>query len=164
MKKLFLGLALLSFAACETSTVESEEISDMIKAESIEDFSCINQQADNPPLLSDAQTKIVGKWQLKGIISMMPATEIPNIKVEFKEDGGVFVTKDGENVYTDAYSVIEKTENGYTSIQVITDNLMDGFNENNIVKGTLRICDNEMMIDQGIAFDAPGYLFRKLSE
>jgi hypothetical protein len=39
---------------------------------------------------------------------------------------------------------------------------MDIGNEHNIAKGTVRICEKELMLDQGIAFDAPGYLFRKL--
>lgn len=160
MKKLLLGLMIVGFISCEK--VDSEPLDETDKAESLEDFTCINDQADNPPALSDAQNWIVGKWQLTGVIAMIPNPEVPNIQVEFMSDGGVFVTKDGDNVFTDAYSVIENETNGYTSLQVVTDQLPDDFNENNIVRGTLRICESELMIDQGIAVDAPGYLFRKV--
>ncbi|WP_131458376.1 hypothetical protein [Jiulongibacter sediminis] len=160
MKKLLLGVMLVAFMSCEKT--DSQPINETDKAETLDDFTCINEQADNPADLADAQNWIVGKWQLTGIIAMMPDVEVPNIQVEFKSDGGVFVEKDGENVFTDAYSVIENESNGYTSLQVITDQLPDNFDEYNIVKGTLRICESELMIDQGIAFDAPGYLFRKI--
>ena len=160
MKKLWIGLAFLACMACEEAPV-SEDVNDMIAAEGIEEFSCVNGQADNPPALEDAKNWIVGKWQLKGMITMVPNTEVQNIQLEFKEDGGVFVTLAGENVYTDAYSVIEKEENGYKSIQLVGDNMMVE-SEYAIPRGTLRICENEMMIDQGIAFDAPGYLFRRI--
>ncbi len=162
MKKLGLGFVLVALLACESETI-SEEFADKVAAEGIEKFDCLNSQADAPPALDDAKEWIVGKWQLKGMITMMPQNEVPNIQLEFKEDGGVFVSLAGENVYTDAYSVIETEENGYKSIQLIGDNMMiDETGDYLLPRGTLRICEDEMMIDQGIAFDAPGYLFRRL--
>lgn len=170
MKKLLFLLLIPFCFSCEESNETASPEPDFITAESIDAFDCVNDQADNPPALADAQKWIVGKWQLKGVISMIPNPEIPNYQVEFMEDGTVIVTKAGERVYTDAYSVIDSKEGDYQYLEIITDSfeIVDGlnsnFNEHNIVEGTLRICEKEMMVDQGIAFDAPGYLFRKIEE
>jgi hypothetical protein len=161
MKKLLMiGFASLVFIACENEPV-GVNVDDKIAAEGVEEFTCVNAQADSLPTLDEAKERIVGKWQLKGMITMMPVTEVPNIQIEFKEDGGVFVSLAGENVYTDAYSVIESEENETRLLKLIGDNLMTQ-SEYAIAKGNLRICEKEMLIDHGIAFDAPGYLFRKI--
>lgn len=152
--------------ACETENVANSEAIDnveFIEAETLEEFNCVGQQVEDLPSIEDARTMIVGTWQLKGMITMMPTEEVPNIKVEFKEDGGVFVTNAGENVFTNAYSINENvSEDGYRSIVITTDEFGTDFNENNFIKGTIRICEDELMIDNGIAFDAPGYLLRKI--
>jgi hypothetical protein len=165
MKHLLALVLFFAFAACE-NTVINAEIPDnvaFLDAEAVAEFKCINQQADNPPSISDARKWIVGKWQLKGMITMITNAEVPNIKIEFKEDGGVFITNAGENVFTNAYSLNSNETNGYKSIVISTDEFGTGpFNENNIIRGTIRICENELMIDNGIAFDAPGYLLRRI--
>lgn len=162
MKNLLFALILPLCFACTTNDKEEIPIPAMIQGEEPAAFSCVNAQADNPPTLETAKKLIVGKWQLKGVIAMIENPEIPNYQVEFMEDGGVFVTLAGKNVYTDAYSLVENNENNYRSINLVTDTFPETFNENNIVKGTIRICENELMVDQGIAFDAPGYLFRRV--
>lgn len=165
MKFTITAFALLVFASCEKTSVNAEIPDNVafLDAEALSEFTCINQQTDNPPRISDARKWIVGKWQLKGMITMIPYVEVPNIKIEFKEDGGVFISNAGENVFTNAYSLNENENNGYKSIVISTDDFgTDPFNENNILSGTIRICENELMIDNGIAFDAPGYLLRKI--
>lgn len=162
MKKLLIALLLpICFACTET---EDEEIPfpAMIQAEEPTAFSCINAQADNSPTLENAKKLLIGKWQLKGVIAMIRNPEIPNYQIEFKEDGGVFITLAGKSVFTDAYSLIEATENDFRYLKLVTDNLLGANNEHNIAKGTVRVCEKELMLDQGIAFDAPGYLFRKV--
>lgn len=162
MKKLLIALVLPICFACTTADDGETPIPAMIQGEESSAFSCINSQADNAPQLDSAKKWIVGKWQLKGIISMVPNPEVPNYQIEFKEDGGVFITLAGESFFTDAYSLIEENANNFRNIKLITDNLMDIGNENNIAKGSVRVCEKELMLDQGIAFDAPGYLFRKI--
>ncbi|MFT5885514.1 MAG: hypothetical protein ACI9IP_001974 [Arcticibacterium sp.] len=170
MKYLLLTLLGFGFTACEDKAMEGENLDAVafVQAESFQDFTCVYQQADNPPAIADARKWIVGKWQLKGIISMVPNMEVPNIKVEFLADGGVFVTNAGKTVFTNAYSINDVTENNYSYINittdatVITDGLGQDSSGDNFLKGTIRICENELMIDNGIAFDAPGYLFRKI--
>ena len=170
MKYLILGLLAFSFTACEDKAMEEDNSNEVafLDGESFQDFTCVYQQADTPPAIEDARKWIVGKWQLKGIISMMPSMEVPNIKVEFLADGGVFVTNAGKTVFTNAYSINDMTENDYSYINVTTDamTITDGIgqdvNQDNFLKGTIRICENELMIDNGIASDAPGYLFRKI--
>lgn len=170
MKYLLFTLLVIGLGSCEKASVDTE-ISDSIafvEAEAYSEFDCINQQADNPTSEDNARKWIVGKWQLKGMITMMPTTEVPNIKIEFKEDGGVFVTNAGKNIFTNAYSINETTENGFkyliisTDFITNTDNFGNDLGEYNFLKGTIRICENELMIDNGIAFDAPGYLLRKI--
>ncbi|MGR3810260.1 hypothetical protein [Jiulongibacter sp. NS-SX5] len=161
MKKLVLSLMMVGLMSAACEKTDSEPLENVSNAETLADFECINEQADNPASLSDAQQWIVGTWQLTGVIAMIPDPQVPNISIEFKEDGGVFVSQDDEVIFTDAYSVIESEINGVKYLEIITDTLPGDFQENNMVKGGLRICENEMMIDQGIAFDAPGYLLRK---
>ncbi len=99
---------------------------------------------------------------------MIPSTEVPNIKIEFLADGGVTVTNAGKTVFTNAYSINAVTENDYSYINITTDavTITDEFGQDssgdNFLKGTIRICENELLIDNGIAFDAPGYLLRKI--
>lgn len=171
MKKLLLILFIPFFISCENDDPEGlTPLPAMIQAEEPSAFECINAQADNPPTLENAKKWIVGKWQLKAMITMIQNSEVPNYQVEFKEDGGVFVSKAGELIYTDAYSLIEGEQFENPAIQIITDNLMPNStegdlvigNEGSIIKGWVRICENELMLDHGIAFDAPGYLFRKM--
>lgn len=166
MKKILLTLSVLSFIACEKDDV-SEAINDelaFITSESLEEFDCVGQQVETLPTIEDARAMIVGTWQLKGMITMVPTEEVPNIKIEFKEDGGVFVTNAGQNVFTNAYSINDKVENDYRSIVITTDEFGMETNEYNFLTGTIRICENELMIDNGIAFDAPGYLLRRVEE
>jgi hypothetical protein len=163
MKKiLFLLLFPVLFSCSDKDPIPEMPLEAMIQGEEPSAFTCINSQADNPPTLENAKKWIIGKWQLKSKITMIPNAQVPNYQIEFKEDGGVFVTLVGVSVYTDAYSLVENVENNYRSIKMVTDNLMDFSNEHNIVKGTIRVCEKELMLDQGIAFDAPGFLFRKL--
>ncbi|WP_341226610.1 hypothetical protein [uncultured Arcticibacterium sp.] len=166
MKKILLVLSVLSFMACESEDVASSEAIDdveFIEAETLEEFDCVGQQVENLPSIEDARTMIVGTWQLKGMITMMPTEEVPNLKVEFKEDGGVFVTNAGENVFTNAYSINDNiSDNGFRSIEITTDEFGIETSEFNFFTGTIRICEDELMIDNGIAFDAPGYLLRKI--
>lgn len=170
MKKLLLFLFFPLVFSCEETDDTATPEPEFITAESRESFECVSNQYDNPPALLDAKAWIVGTWQLKAMITMLPSNEVPNYKVTFMEDGGVFVKKAGEQVFADAYSVIDDKEGDYQYLKIITDSfeIVDGintnFNEHNIVRGTLRICEKEMMVDQGIAFDAPGYLFRKIEE
>ena len=163
MKKLILVLAFPLIFACENDKDSAiNPNSEMIQGEDSGEFPCVNAQADTLPTLDSAKALIVGKWQLKGMIARMANPEIPNYQIEFLADGGVTVTLAGKKVFSDAYSVIEETSNGYRNLKLITDSLMDLENQHNIVKGNIRICEKELMLDQGIAFDAPGYLFRKV--
>ncbi|AWV99625.1 hypothetical protein DJ013_16175 [Arcticibacterium luteifluviistationis] len=155
---------MFSFMACEKDDVSEAANNDIafITAEGLEKFDCVAQQVDSLPSIEDARSMIVGTWQLKGMITMLPTVEVPNIKIEFKEDGGVFVTNAGENVFTNAYSINDNvSENGYRSIVITTDEFGIETNEYNFLTGTIRICQDELMIDNGIAFDAPGYLLRR---
>lgn len=146
--------------SCESMDMK-DKTENFLQAENLNDFDCINKQADSAASLKDAQKWIVGKWRLKGIISMLPSNQVPDIELEFFEDGGVFVYKNGVNTYTDAYSIVEKTENSYSYLKLIGDNMILDHQETPIPRGVLRICEKELMIDQGMAFDAPAYLFRK---
>jgi len=163
MKNILIAFLVLTFSSCEKESAIPDSVA-FVKAEAVSEFNCVNQQADKSPSLENARKWIEGKWQLKGMITMLPTTEVPNIKIEFKEDGGVFVTHAGKNVFSNAYSINETIENGFRHLIISTDFISTNgdFNEYNFLKGTIRICEKELMIDNGIAFDAPGYLLRKI--
>lgn len=163
MNKLaFLVLLLSILISCESESVD-EEISTvaMIEAESIADFTCINEQADNAPPVSEAKNKVVGDWQLKAILTMLPSNEIPNIVLRIDNELAVSVFQAGVIVHADNLKITGESGTNYSILKLESsrENFSNG--DFNFLYGNLRVCDNELFIDNGIAFDAPGYYFRK---
>lgn len=123
--------------------------------------SCINEQSVTPPLLSVAQTKIIGQWQLSSIISMLPTTVIPKIKLIFKNNQKVEVLKDNVLIHSDSFQIKEIRIDTFRLVEIYTTKTVFDNGDYNFIKGGLRVCDAEMFIDNGMAFDAPGYRFIK---
>jgi hypothetical protein len=128
----------------------------------------LNKQA-NQSLTKKLATKyIYGEWQLAGMITMVPTNVIPDIKVVFKDVLGAPIDKQiaeyyengkllGSTLYT-----LNQIENGEQKMVEIKSDVEIFDNQvYNLFRGNIRICENELMIDNGIAFDAPGYLFRR---
>jgi uncharacterized protein (DUF111 family) len=163
MKKFaILSMLVGLFLSCESQSVD-KEISTvaMIQAEEIANFTCINKQADNAIPVSEAKDKIAGEWQLKAILTMIQSNEVPNIVLKVSEDLSVTVLQAGKKVHDDKLKITEESGDNYRVLKIESsrENFSNG--NFNFLYGNLRVCDNELFIDNGIAFDAPGYFFRK---
>ncbi|UBM58301.1 hypothetical protein LAG90_15970 [Marinilongibacter aquaticus] len=151
----------------KSQNAEPEQLSGIeIANAQLDDFSCVDEPSNAIKDLALAQSTIVGKWQMRMIISMAPLEKIDNIQIEFLEDGGVKVYLDNELQYTDAYSVVEGENTlNEISLRILTDSMEIGEQKDyDIVNGDLRLCDNELMIDQGMAFDAPAFVFKRIEK
>lgn len=165
MKKLLIPFfVLFLFASCESTDPEKDEglsTEAMIQAEAVSNFTCINKQADNAIPVADAKAKIVGEWQLKTIISMLPSNQIPNIVLKIDQDLAVKVFLAGKEIHTDKLSFSTEFDNVFRNLVIQSSRQEFSNGDFNFLYGNLRVCDSELFIDNGIAFDAPGYLFRK---
>ncbi|WP_337042305.1 hypothetical protein [Emticicia sp. 17c] len=168
MKNLFLGTAfitLLGLSACEKPD-EAAPATNSIKAESILDFACLYNSADVPLKVSDAKKNIYGLWQLKGTITMSPpAEEVPNLKIAIsavsENKNLAEIYENDKKKYSVNFSLVQKEYEKHLWVEIVPEKetLDDG--TYNFIKGTIRICEGELMIDNGMAFDAPAFLFRK---
>lgn len=164
MKKQLIYLTILSclgFTACKKEVEQKEVI--------ISD--CLNKTVDQPVLVADVKSKIYGEWQLYELIGNMPTkSKAPDLKIVFKNISGSTIDKQVADIYengkltnTMPYSLKQKEGNGYQSVEIISDSESFQNGAYNFLRGTIRICENQMMIDNGIAFDAPGYVFTKVN-
>lgn len=163
MKKyLFLSILISLFFSCESQSVE-EEMSTlaMIQAEEIASFTCINQQADEAIPASSAADKIIGEWQLKAIMTMRPNDEVPNIVLKISKDLSVSVFRAGKNLHDDELSISTEVGNVFKGLVLESSRKNFSNGDFNFLYGNLRVCDKELLIDNGMAFDAPAYFFRK---
>jgi hypothetical protein len=161
MKKQLIYLAILSclgFTACKKDVQQEVVASD-----------CLNKTVNNPVVLGDVKYIIYGEWQLREIIANIPNSKVPDLKVVFKPTQGVQVTYNTVDIYengkltnTVTFSLKQKDGNGYRSVEIVTDSANFKNGDYNFLKGTFRTCENQMMIDNGIAVDAPGYVFTKV--
>lgn len=160
-------LVILLFAAfgfsCESEVINNEEESTvaMIQAEEISNFTCINSQADEAIPLEDATSKIVGEWQLKAILTMIQSNEVPNIVLKIDNNLEVSVLEAGKKVHDDKLKITVESGENYSILKLESSRGEFSNGNYNFLYGNLRVCDNELFIDNGIAFDAPGYYFRK---
>jgi hypothetical protein len=160
----FLLVAIVAFS-CSTEELENFEGN-----ESINNYSCIKDIDNKSVTKSDVRKNIYSKWKLTGMITMLPTVKVPNIVVQFKDVLGAPIDKQLADIYKDdvllgsvLYSLEEKNFGGLTYTCFKPDSTKIGTtNEYNIIRGNIRICEDELMIDHGIVNDGPGYLFRKL--
>jgi hypothetical protein len=155
----FILLSCLGFTACKKDVEQQVVVSD-----------CLNKTVDNPVLVADIEGKILGEWQLTELIGNMPNPKVPDLKVIFKPSPGFQNNKDVADIYENGkltntmyFSLKQKNGNSYQSVEIVSDSESFQNGDYNFLRGTIRICDNQMMIDNGIAFDAPGYVFTKVS-
>ncbi len=168
MKNLIIGFSLFSLlylSSCKTSDEDVPALN-TLKAESILDFDCLYNSADVPLKIADVKKEIYGEWQLKGTITMIsPGAEIPDVKlvISQKSDGKQLaqIYENGKLANTMTFDFKQETfeKLSWVTIQPDKEKFDDG--DYNYIKGNVRICPGELMIDNGMAFDAPAYLFRK---
>lgn len=152
--RIFYLLLLLILLSCNQESVKA-------RRETIQDFTCVNAQVNMTPTLSEVHTRIKGQWQLRIISAMIPNPTVENIKLIFSEDK-VQVFKDGKQMFESDYILKENQQNSLKYIGIETTISGDNSTFYNPVRGTVRICEQEMLLDHGMAFDAPGYFFEKL--
>ncbi|MBA4848933.1 hypothetical protein [Emticicia sp. BO119] len=168
MKKLILGcslFSLLTLNACKTSDQDVPS-PNMVKAESILDFDCLRNSANVSLKIADVKKEIYGEWQLKGMITMVPPSdEVPNVKLIISEKAdGKQLAEIYENDKLTKIMTYDLIQSEYEQIFMVGINPdKEKFDDGsyNFIRGSIRICTGELMIDNGMAFDAPAYLFRK---
>lgn len=169
MKKLILGFSLFSLLtlnACKTTDDEVPALN-MIKAESILDFDCLRNSADVPLKIADVKKEIYGEWQLKGMITMVPSSseDMPDVRLVISQKGTgkqlAEIYKDGKLVNTMTYDLEQNEHEKLSWVTIKPDKETFDDGTYNYIKGSIRICPGELMIDNGMALDAPAYLFRK---
>lgn len=168
MKKLILGFSFFSLLSLNSCRTPDEDIPspNMIKAESILDFDCIRTSADVPLKIADVKKEIYGEWQLKGMITMVPPSdEVPDTKVVIsqKSDGKQLaeIYLNGKLANTMTYDLKQEEFEKLLWVTIQPDKQTFNDGSYNYIRGRIRICPGELMIDNGMAFDAPAYLFRK---
>ena len=154
----FTILSCLGFMACKKDVEQEVVMSD-----------CLNKTVDNPVIIADIKSKIYGEWQLRELIANIPNPKVPDLKVIFKPSQGFQNDKDVADIYengkltnTMSFSLKQKNGNGYQSVEMVSDSEIFQNGDYNFLRGTIRICETQMMIDNGIAFDAPGYVLTKV--
>ncbi|UTA67106.1 hypothetical protein [Emticicia sp. 21SJ11W-3] len=169
MKKTLIGfgiLSLLYLSSCKTSADEVPALN-RVKAESILDFDCVRNSADVPLTIADAKKGIYGEWQLKGTILYAPLPEdLPDIRLKISEKStGKQLVEIFENGKLAKTMTFDFTQGQVDKLYWVTlkpdfETFADG--SYNYIRGTIRLCPTELMIDNGMAFDAPAYLYRKI--
>ena len=160
MKKQLIYLTILSCLSLNACKKENEK--------EVSTSDCLNKTVDNPVLVEDVKNLIQGEWQLKELIGNMPNPKVPDLKVTFKPTSGfqtdykiAEIYANGKLTNTTTFLLKQKNGNGFQSVEIVSDSTNFQNGEYNFLRGTIRICENQMMIDNGIAFDAPGYVFVK---
>jgi hypothetical protein len=161
MKKIFIFLLFsLTILACKS---ENEVLNNSLKPEELNDFACLNANVDKPYFIADIKKHLFTSWTMKNIITMVPSKTVPDVKIVFNTNGTVDVFQDGKKAYQTTYTLKEESGNGvnWVTLSSEANTLTDHPVIKHIIAGTIRTCEKELIIDQGIAFDAPAYLFRK---
>ncbi|MGL4632131.1 MAG: hypothetical protein ACRCVT_13085 [Leadbetterella sp.] len=138
------------------SIVSCSKTEDLLiqNAESASDFKCLNETANSNFYKDKVQGILTGTWQLKYVATMLPSTTVDDLTLTFTNDGKV--TLKGVTEGSGSYILEEKTENNYTYVT------LNSIGNINMAQGQIRICQEELLIDQGMALDAPGYFFRRV--
>jgi hypothetical protein len=131
---------------------------------------CKKDDCTNDPIfLADVKSKIYGEWQLTTYIANIPNPKVPDLKVIFKDVSGSPIDKQIADIYengkltnTALYSLKQMNSNNYQVVQIVSDSTRFQNGDYNFLRGNIRICENQMIIDNGIALDAPGYIFTKV--
>lgn len=169
MNKILLTFGLVFLLYLSSCTTSDEEVTaiNIIKAESIIDFDCLRISADVPLTIADVKKGIYGEWQLKGTTTQSPLQEeMPDVKLKISQKSTgkqlVEIYENGKLAKTMTYDLEQNQHEKllWVTIKPDLETFADG--SYNYIKGAIRLCPNELMIDNGMAFDAPAYLYRKI--
>jgi hypothetical protein len=159
MKILFATCLSILIFSCSTENVENSVL---------DKYECINKTADASFTKSDIKAKIYGRWKLEQLITMLPNPKVPNIEIEFKDILGAPIDKqvadlyvDGKLVGTSTYSLVEKDLGNIKFVSIESEANLFEPQSKFFSTATVRICENAMIIDYGMAADAPAYILVK---
>jgi hypothetical protein len=121
---------------------------------------------------AEANQHIYGRWKLIKIFAFrVQNIEVPDMEILFVGSPGTvtdnqvaYVMEKGKMIGTVTYTISEsigEDKNKYLNINS-GENITYTNGNGNIIRGQLRICQNELLLDNGMAFDAPGYLFKRI--
>lgn len=138
------------------------------ESQTLNDFPCLMKQANESLTTATVNKNIFGNWQLYGKLTMLPTKQIPNLKLTILPLQGnketlsieIFENNLSKGKVTAKLSEIDALQQ--TFVQINSENISLPSDYYNFIRGTVRICEKELMIDNGMAFDAPAYLFRKI--
>jgi hypothetical protein len=103
---------------------------------------------------------IVGTWVLKKQIVMLANAPTPNVKIVLDKNGRVEFYRNDMLVHQDTYRI--ESQPNSDEFRLVVSSWGDTLDENRwFVSGTIYLCQSELFLDNGIAFDAPGYVYQK---
>ena len=152
MKKiLILVFALLSQVGCKKSE------------ETTPDIQCnLSNYAKDK---TTASKRIIGVWQLEFISSMMAhPPPPPKVTLTFRSDAQVKLVVEGITKYDGKYEIKSTLLGSENYLSIVLSDWDYQKDVNNFTKGTIYICDTKIFIDDGIAYDGPGYSYTKISQ
>jgi Kunitz/Bovine pancreatic trypsin inhibitor domain len=132
-------------------------------------FACINIATEQSLLVADVKQRIYGEWKLQAVWANVANPPVPEVKVVFKDVLGAPIDKQVADVYLNcklAYTTtynLKQINGTIKSVRLEPDKKTYMANEPAVLGGTVKICEGELMIDTGMAFDASAYLFRKIN-
>jgi hypothetical protein len=133
------------------------------------DFECLNKQANQLLTAIESNKMIYGEWKLYGMLTMLPTKAIPDIKIVLSNIPTSPSEKPVAEIFENSvpmgrvkFVLKEINRESITSVLIESENVSLPADYYNFIKGHVRICNDELMIDNGMAFDAPAYLFRKV--
>jgi hypothetical protein len=136
-------------------------------------FECVLQNS-NPDILKskdEVLQHIYGTWKVVKILAWLKTNDMKNMKLEFKDVLGAPIDKQIVELYIDdksvgslTYSIKEQKVGDELYLLFETENTKFGdSDEYNFIYGSsLKMCPEEMLIDNGMDLDGPGYLLKKI--
>jgi hypothetical protein len=138
-------------------------------------FDCINNTSKNSMNKTTVEKFMQGSWLLKGMVTATAIENVPKIMISFGSNltinnqeitnqvTYVYFSKDDKLIGNVVYTLKEDFREGLTHTSFETEELKIGnTEEDNFIKGEIRICENELYIDNTAIEGTPGYLFRKI--
>ncbi len=139
------------------------------ESQSISEFNCLYKAVDKPITKIEVEKFIYGEWQLYGLVVMLPNNSLPDIKIIVSnipaspsEKPLIEIFENGKSKGKVIFDLEEIKDGNYSNVTIKSESRTLAMDYYNFIKGNIRICEKELMIDNGMAFDAPAYLFRKV--
>jgi hypothetical protein len=145
---IFLVVLLFSCSCAKNDDINTESA---LKAS---DFDCINDNIDKALNIKDVEAFLYKSWKLRYVATMLPSNKIDNIELKFNKDGVCEIYKDGKLSESVGFKIYNKLENNFKSV-----NIESQKSNSQILNGRIMICEKQLLIDQGMALDAPAYYF-----